>query len=221
MTGVQTCALPISMYSATGASRNTCAGYNSGYYISSGTENTCIGSRAGEYEVQLTTGTNNTLIGNNTRTNSSSDVNCVVVSGDARGKGSNTGYINAGGGGVYQGNNSSSWTTTSDQRLKKNIVNNDTGLEKILQIQVRNFEYRTEDEITELEKHNVIKKAGVQLGVIAQEIAQIVPETVKTETSGVMSVDPDPLTWYLVNAIKELNAKIEAQAAEIALLKGN
>ena len=122
---------------------------------------------------------------------------------------------------VYQGNNSSSWTTTSDQRLKKNIVNNDTGLEKILQIQVRNFEYRTEDEITELEKHNVIKKAGVQLGVIAQEIAQIVPETVKTETSGVMSVDPDPLTWYLVNAIKELNAKIEAQAAEIALLKGN
>ena len=135
--------------------------------------------------------------------------------------GSNTGYINAGGGGVYQGNNSSSWTTTSDQRLKKNIVNNDTGLEKILQIQVRNFEYRTEDEITELEKHNVIKKAGVQLGVIAQEIAQIVPETVKTETSGVMSVDPDPLTWYLVNAIKELNAKIEAQAAEIALLKGN
>ena len=45
-------------------------------------------------------------------------------------------------------------------------------------------------------------------------------EFVKTETTGVMSVDSDNLTWYLINAVKELNAKIEAQALEIATLKG-
>jgi hypothetical protein len=36
-----------------------------------------------------------------------------------------------------------------------------------------------------------------------------------------MSVDTDSLTWYLINAVKELNAKVEAQALEIATLKGN
>jgi len=32
---------------------------------------------------------------------------------------------------------------------------------------------------------------------------------VKTESTGVMTVDPDNMTWYLVNAVKELSAKVE------------
>ena len=100
-------------------------------------------------------------------------------------------------------------TIISDRRIKKNIVDNNIGLDKISQIQVRNFEYRTEDEITELPKHSAIEKSGIQLGVIAQEIEQILPDVVKEESTGVKSVNPDNLTWYMVNAIKELKAEIE------------
>ena len=125
-----------------------------------------------------------------------------------------TGFINAGGGGVYQGNNSSSWSTTSDQRLKKNIADNNDGLDKINSIRVRNFEYRVENEITELPTHCAIKKEGVQLGVIAQELQAVLPECVKQETTGVLSVDTDNLTWYLINAVKQLKAEIDQ-------LKGN
>ena len=50
------------------------------------------------------------------------------------------------GGACTQGNNSSSWTTTSDQRIKKNIVDNNVGLDKINQLKVRNFEYRVQKE---------------------------------------------------------------------------
>ena len=52
-------------------------------------------------------------------------------------------------------------------------------------------------------------KEGIQLGVIAQEIETILPDVVKTESTGVKSVDPDNITWYLVNAVKELSAKVE------------
>ena len=79
---------------------------------------------------------------------------------------------------------------------------------------MRNFEYRTEDEVTELPKEQAIKKQGVQLGVIAQELQQILPECVKTESTGVMTVDTDNLTWYLINAVKQLKAEIDQ-------LKGN
>jgi len=116
---------------------------------------------------------------------------------------------------MYNGGNTSTWNTISDRRLKKNIVDNNTGLALINQIRIRNFEYRTEDEITELDKSNVIKKPGVQLGVIAQEIAEVSSEFVKTESTGVISVDPDNLTWYLINAVKELKAEVDSLKAQL------
>jgi hypothetical protein len=146
----------------------------------------------------------------------------VITSGTggATSKGGNTGYIVPGTGGMYQGNNSASWSTTSDRRLKKNIVDNNTGLDAIKQVQVRNFEYKLADEITELPKENVINNKGIQLGVIAQEIQQVLPDMVKEESTGVLSVNPDNMTWYLVNAVKELSAKVEALQTEINAIKG-
>jgi hypothetical protein len=134
---------------------------------------------------------------------------------DVSGKGSNTGFINNGGGGTYQGNNSSSWSTTSDQRLKKNIADNNVGLDAINSIRVRNFEYRIEEEITELPAHAAIKKEGVQLGVIAQELQAVLPDCVKQESTGVLSVDTDNLTWYLVNAVKQLKAQNDSLLARL------
>jgi hypothetical protein len=155
------------------------------------------------------------MLGYNAQPAAGADTNEIVISASTgiNGKGSSTGYIYPSTGGVYQGNNSASWSTTSDARLKKNIVDNNTGLDKITAIQVRNFEYRLPEEVTELESHCAIKKEGVQLGVIAQELQQVLPECVKTESTGVMSVDPDNLTWYLINAVKELKAEFDAYKA--------
>ena len=79
----------------------------------------------------------------------------VVIGGyGATGKGNLTGFIAPSTGGVYQGNNSSTWSTTSDRRLKKNIVDSTIGLAEINQIKVRNFEYKTEDELSEIEAND-------------------------------------------------------------------
>ena len=74
---------------------------------------------------------------------------------------------------------------------------------------MRNFEYRTPDEIDELPKEAAINKEGTQLGVIAQEIQTVLPDVVRQETTGCLTVDPDNMTWYLVNAVKQLSAKVE------------
>jgi len=71
-----------------------------------------------------------------------------------------------------------------------------------------------------LPKESVIDKQGTQLGVIAQEIQEVLPDMVKEETTGALRVDPDNMTWYLVNAVKELSAKVEALQTEINAIKG-
>ena len=55
--------------------------------------------------------------------------------------------------------------------------------------------------------------------MIAQEIEGVLPEVVETQTTGVKTVNPDNLTWYLINAVKELSTKNDELAAEIASLK--
>ena len=55
----------------------------------------------------------------------------------------------------------------------------------------------------------------MQLGVIAQEIEEVLPDTVETMSTGVKIVNPDNLTWHLVNAIKELSAENNALKARL------
>ena len=81
---------------------------------------------------------------------------------------------------------------------------------------MRNFEYRLPEEVTEVPQNQAIKKEGIQLGVIAQELQQVLPECVKTETTGVMTVDADNLTWYMINAIKELKAEVDSLKQQLA-----
>jgi hypothetical protein len=198
-----------SLYSNTTASNNTAIGYQAGYANTTGTNNLFLGFGAGS---NITTGTNNIYIGGATPIASgvAAVAEIVVSTNGAAGKGSGTGFINPASGGVYQGNNSTLWSVTSDARLKKNIVDNNTGLDKITAIQVRNFEYRTADEITEVSPDQAIQKTGVQLGAIAQELQAVLPECVKQESTGIYTIDADPLIWYLVNAVKELKAEVDS-----------
>jgi hypothetical protein len=224
----------------TGA-RNTAVGGNSGLDLTSGASNTLIGNNAGQgvttganniclgYQAgygagvggsNLVTGNSNIYIGAIAHPSGAGNTTEIVIGYNSAGKGTNTGFINAGGGGNYQGNNSSAWSTVSDRRLKKNIVDSTIGLAEINQLQVRNFEYLTADEITELPTASAVGRVGVQLGVIAQEIQAVLPNCVKEESTGVLSVDPDNLTWHLIKAVQELSAKNDALEARIATLEG-
>ena len=219
------------------ASNNTAVGYLSLAANTTGASNTAVGS----YALQLTTGAGNTAVGMDAgdtltagnwniyvgptcRPSSGGIAQEIVLGtrggGAVIGKGNNTAFIDPNGGGTYQGNNATAWTQVSDRRLKKNIVDNTEGLELINAIRVRNFEYRVEDEVTELDPTTAIAITGVQLGVIAQELEEVCPDCVKEESTGIKTVLTDDIMWHMLNAIKQLSAQNEALTARLETLEG-
>ena len=100
-------------------------------------------------------------------------------------------------------------TVTSDARLKENIRTLDNPLKQILLLNGLKFNW----------KHDVDKRDYI--GFVAQEVEKVIPEAVitskaTTETDGSIRVDNQKSVAYqdiipvLVEAIKELSAKVEA-----------
>jgi hypothetical protein len=201
----------------TSGSVNVSIGTNCSTLLTTGTSNVVIGGGAGDL---ITTGTDNIIIGRaNNPSTGAGTFQTVIGSQTLVGKGNNTAFI-GGTSGAYNGANSSSWSVTSDSRLKKNIIDNNVGLGAINAIRVCNFEYRLPQEVDpELSASDAIIKSGVQLGVIAQELQAVLPDCVKQESTGVLSVDIDNLTWYTINAIKQLSTALDAANARIAALE--
>lgn len=108
-----------------------------------------------------------------------------------------------------------SWATISDRRLKRNINPYKKGLSEILKVEPVNFQYNNKSNAYDLEKTYV--------GVIAQEIEKILPSTVTVtkdkDLKDMRTFDSSELTWTMINAIKELNKKIEFLENEIKELK--
>jgi hypothetical protein len=210
-----------SLLSTTTGVENIGIGYNAGTGAT-GSSNIFIGHVAGD---NLGAGNNNMCIGKGTLISGNSGNQEMVISSkgsNVYGKGDNTGFINPNGGAMYNGDNTTVWVVASDERLKKNIVNNDVGLAKINAIQVRNFDYKTVEEVESdgvLDSHQAIVKTGTQLGVIAQELELICPDCVTTESTGVKTVAADNLHWHMLNAIKELSTQNTALAARIQALE--
>ena len=201
-------------FTSTDATGNTLLGKNAGTDITSGDDNVCVGfNAANKGSNDMTTGYRNVVIGVGASLAASTNYESTVIGYNLVGKGNDTTYVK---GNPYNTNNTTTWTTTSDQRIKKNITDNDTGLATINQIKVRNFEYRKAEEVDDLALLNsdndiqsmIVDKPGVQIGVIAQEVESICPGCVKTESNGVKSVNTDELFWHMLNAIKQLSAKV-------------
>ena len=189
---------------------NVAVGYYAGQSCTSALSNTLVGRQAGN---NITTGDENVNVGYLARPDAAGGTGQIVVGYNIAGKGNATGLL-GGASGVYNEGNTTAFSQVSDERIKKNITNNNIGLDAINKIQVKNFEYRTEDEVTELPKQAAIKKEGNQVGVIAQEIQEILPDLVKEQTTGCLSVNSDNLTWYLINAVQELSAEIKKLKGE-------
>ena len=194
------------LYSNTTGDANCGMGAYALYGNTTGTNNTGCGKQAGD---AITTGARNTIVGAESDPSAAGGNDQTVVGHGLTGKGDDTAFI-GGTNGAYNEKNVTTWETTSDARIKKNIADFNDGLAVIEALRVRTFEYRTPEEITELPQSAAIDRAGVQLGVTAQEIQQVLPECVTQNSTGVLSVSTDPLVWHLVAAVKQLSAEIKA-----------
>ncbi|MBA3733088.1 tail fiber domain-containing protein [Patescibacteria group bacterium] len=100
-----------------------------------------------------------------------------------------TGYLRA-----------AAWTYGSDARMKENIEYLSSGLDKILALKPASFDY--------------IDGSKNNLGFIAQDVQQVIPEAVVIlPTSDMLGLKTEFIIPYVVEAIQELNYKIESLAS--------
>lgn len=111
-----------------------------------------------------------------------------------------------------------SWMGASDRRLKKDINPFSDGLEVLMQIKPVKFRYNGLLNLPDNEEH---------IGVIAQEIAQVAPYTVKPlanddpeiQQEKYLGYDASALTYVLINSVQEQQKIIDQQNLRIATLE--
>jgi hypothetical protein len=103
---------------------------------------------------------------------------------------------------------STTWITTSDERLKRNVQDYQVGLETLLKLQPKSFEFNGENGLPEGEK-------GV--GLIAQEAQAVYapfirshPGTIGGKETEVLCLNISDLSWMLLNSIRELDTRLRA-----------
>jgi hypothetical protein len=109
--------------------------------------------------------------------------------------------------GVRLASGGTSWSSDSDERLKENLVSISNALSKVNTLRAVTGNYIDDED----------KRSRAFL--IAQDVQAVLPEAIDAtdpERLGLQYTDVIPL---LVSAIKELNAKVDAQATTIAELQ--
>ena len=92
---------------------------------------------------------------------------------------------------------------TSDIRLKDNITENNDGLAKILELKPYKYTFKSD------------KKKVPQVGVIAQDLQKVFPNSVKMSDDGYLHIRWDEMFYAMINAIKTLDKKVEKIASNI------
>ena len=97
--------------------------------------------------------------------------------------------------------------STSDRRLKYVGEENSSGLEKIRALKVFNYTFKKD------------KKKTPHVGVMAQDLQKIFPDAVTKGKDGFLRIRMEDMFYAVINAIKELDAKVSAQDKKIKELE--
>jgi hypothetical protein len=112
-------------------------------------------------------------------------------------------------------NTTGTWSAISDRRLKQDIAPYERGLAAVLELNPVRFRFNG---------RGVSDDGVLHYGLMADEVEAVVPEVVgetdlaagpDSESMLVKTVDPGRLTYALINAVKELTARVVA--LEVAL----
>ncbi|UVW36031.1 tail fiber domain-containing protein [SAR92 clade bacterium H455] len=174
-----------------GGTSNTAIGYQAGYGLTSGSHNIYVASAGANTESYIIRmGTQGKHLG-------------AYIAGIS-------GVTASGGAAVYINSSGQLGTQPSSQRFKKDIQSLDTISEKILNLRPVTFRYKQADE----------KGAfPMQFGLIAEEVARILPELVKFDAEGKpLAVFYHLLTPLLLSELQRGHIENQAQQTVLNLL---
>jgi hypothetical protein len=159
------------------------------------------------------------VIGNGTSTTERNDALIILKNGTTYFNGILNPYTNN----VYSlGSSSYRWTTvyatngtinTSDARYKTNIQTIENPIDKIMGINGIRYNWNS-NEYPDMNFDN-----DTHLGVLAQEVEEVLPELVFTDENGYKSVSYEKLTPVLIEAVKEQQEEITELKARLEALE--
>jgi len=94
----------------------------------------------------------------------------------------------------------------SDRKYKENIKPIESALDKVEKLQGVTFDWKESDSILDIKE---------DIGFIAQDVQKVVPELVRENEDGKLSLRYQGITPILLEAIKELKAEIEELKKQI------
>ena len=204
----------------TTAERNTAIGDLAGNYIYKGKQNVFIGMGSGsDATVNIGssdgTGMNNVLIGYRAYLNGGDDNNSIVIGGSREAGSSASGNTGLGSNTILLGNADHTNVATygnitayysSDRRLKENIIPIKNALDKVNKISGVNFDW-TEEYLDKQGVRDEYFNRKKDVGVIAQEIEEVLPEVVAEKKDGYKAVRYEKIVPLLIQSIKELSSE--------------
>jgi len=104
-----------------------------------------------------------------------------------------------GNGNIVNANNS--YGAISDVSLKENIVDATPKLSDLMQVKIRNYNLKSDEDKTK------------QIGVVAQELETVFPAMIETNKDGIKGVKYSVFVPMLIKAIQELKAEFDAYKA--------
>lgn len=172
--------------------RNLAIGYSADVSVSNLSNATAIGALA------VVSASNSLVLGNNANVG-------IGISAP-------TEKLHVVGNGLFSGTVTASCgiLACSDSRYKVNIRPLTHSMEKIMQLQGVNYFFNNE----KYPERNFNKKD--QVGLIAQDVEEVVPELVFTDADGYKSIDYSKLTPVLIEAIKELKKEVDTLKTQIS-----
>ncbi len=192
-----------SMFNNTSGYQNTALGYISLYLLTTGHDNTAIGHKAG---YNLTTGSNNIIIGFNAQPSSSTVSNQITLGNNQ------ITQIRA---------NVTSITSLSDQRDKKNIKELSLGLDFIMKLKPREFNWDKREWYETGNNDGSKMEDHPTAGFIAQELNEVQDQEQAVWLNLVSKDNPEKweatygnLLPVMVKAIQELKEENEKLAKE-------
>ena len=207
------------LFNNTTAHSNTAIGYEALYNNDEGANNTALGTGAGDV---ITTGSNNVCIGKSTDTTANNGDNQIVIGYNFTGNGDTKVSIGSDSGYVWNGYTSdNAWAQVSDVRLKKNINDDELGLEFINEIRPVTFNWKPQSEVDpefiEWSANNKGEKDTETLvhGLVAQEVKAAMDKVGNTTFNGWedtidgQAVKREMFITPLIKAVQELSQQVE------------
>ena len=193
----------------TTGSGNTAIGHQASMNLVAGDYNSSIGYQAG---LGLTSGSHNIYVAS-----AGANTESYIIRMGTQGKHLGTyiagisGVTASGGAAVYINSNGQLGTLPSSQRFKKDIKSLETISEKIMALRPVTFRYKQADD-----------KGGfpMQFGLIAEEVAKILPELVEFDPEGKpLSVFYHLLTPLLLAELQRGHSETQSQQTAVNLLR--